>query len=306
MKMKAAAFAEFGTADVLRTTELDAPQAGPGQVRVNVKAAGVMPYDPAVRAGWTPAGYTMNFPEIPGNEFAGVIDEIGEGVTGFAVGDEVLGFSMLKCYAEYLAVGADQIVRKPAGMTWEAAGGFPGNAQGAALAMEVLAVGEGDTLLIHGASGGLGTLTIQLAKRLGAAAVIATASEPNHEYLRSLGAIPVAYGEGVVDRVRAAAPQGVDAALDLAGEEALRASVELVEDRKRIGTMVAYHLHEELGVQVVRGERTAERLAGMVERYDRGELTVHLREVYPLDRAADAHRDVESGHGRGKVVISIG
>lgn len=306
MKMKAAAFAEFGTADVLRPTELDAPEAGPGQVRVNVRVAGVMPYDPAVRGGWTPAGYTMTFPEIPGNEFAGVVDQVGEGVTGFTAGDEVLGFSMLKSYAEYVVVGADQIVRKPATMSWEVAGGFPGNAQGAALAMEVLAVGAGDTLLVHGASGGLGTLVVQLAKQLGAAAVVATASEPNHEYLRSLGAVPVTYGEGLVDRVRAVAPQGVDAALDLAGDEALRASVELVKDRNRIGTMVAYGIAGDLGVQIVRGERTAQRLAGMVERYERGELTVHLREVYPLERAADAHRDVESGHGRGKAVIRIG
>lgn len=303
--MKAMAFSTFGPPEVLRLTELVEPQAGAGEVRVRIKAAGVMPYDYGVRSGWTPAGYTMTFPEVPGNEFAGIIDQVGEGVTGFSVGDEVLGFNMLKCYAEYVAVKSDQIVIKPENMPWEVAGGFSGNGQGAHLALTALGSLEGDTVLIHGAAGGLGTFAIQLAKLWGAATVIGTASESNHDYLRSLGAIPVSYGEGLVDRVRAVAQGGVDAALDVAGPEALRASMELVKNKERIRTMVSFDLANELGIRPIIGTRTATRLAVLCDLYAKGKLHIHIRKVFPLDQAASAHREVESRHGRGKVVLTV-
>ncbi len=304
-RMKAAAFSAFGPPEVLRLTELEVPQAGLGEVRVRVKTAGVLPFDCRVRGGWTPPGLTLRFPEIPGNEFAGTIDQLGEGVEGFSVGDEVLGFTTLKCYAEYMTVSADQVVLKPEDMPWEVAGGFSGNGQGAHLALKALGVGEGDTVLIHGAAGGLGTFAVQLAKAWGAKTVIGTASESNHEYLRSLGAIPVCYGAGLADRVRAIAPAGVDAALDAAGPEALRASVELVKDKSRIRTMVSFELAAELGIPPVSGTRTAGRLAELVRLYAQGQLRIHIRRAYPLRQAADAHREVESGHGRGKVVLKI-
>lgn len=303
--MRAMAFSKFGPPEVLRLTELVEPQAGAGEVRVRIKAAGVMPFDYGVRSGWTPAGYTMTFPEIPGNEFAGIIDQVGEGVTGFSVGDEVLGFNMLKCYAEYVAVKSDQIVIKPENMPWEVAGGFSGNGQGAHLALTALGALEGDTVLIHGAAGGLGTFAIQLAKIWGAATVIGTASESNHDYLRSLGAIPVSYGEGLVDRVRAVAQGGVDAALDAAGPEALRASMELVKNKERIRTMVSFDLANELGIRPIIGTRTAARLAELCDIYAQGKLHIHIRKVFPLDQAASAHREVESRHGRGKVVLTV-
>ncbi len=299
------AFSTFGPPDVLRLTELEEPNAGPGEVRVRIKAAGVLPFDCKLRNGWTPHGLNLNFPVVPGNEFAGIIDQVGEGVNGFSVGHEVLGFTVLNCYAQYLVVRADQIVFKPKNMPWEVAGGFSGNGQGAHMAMKELGVGKGDTVLIHAAAGGLGTFAIQLSKAWGATTVIGTASKGNHDYLRSLGAIPVSYGEGLVDRVRAIAPDGVDAALDAAGPEALQASLELVKDKDRIRTMVSFELANKLGIRPISGTRSSARLNELVDLYTRGKLHIHIRKVFPLHQAADAHREVESGHGRGKVVLTV-
>jgi NADPH:quinone reductase-like Zn-dependent oxidoreductase len=303
--MKAAAFRSVGGPEVMEIMSFSDPQAGPGQVRVQVKTAGVQHYDCGVRSGWTPQGVAIQLPQIVGNEFAGIIDQVGEGVTGFHIGSEVLGFALLNCYAEYVVVGADQIVSKPRSMTWEEAGGLTGNGQGAYIAMKAIGVGPGDTVLIHGAAGSLGGFAVQLAKEWGAKAIIGTASESNHDYVRSLGAIPITYGEGLVERVRALAPNGVDAAFDTAGAEAVWASVELVQDRNRICTFVAYDLIEELGLRVIRGERSAARLAELVELHSKGKLHIHIRQTFPLDRADDAHRAIELRRGRGKIVLTI-
>lgn len=301
--MRAAGFSEPGGPEVLRLLEVATPEAGPGQVRVRVRAAGVQPYDCAFRAGWTPPGATGDLPRIPGNEFAGVIDQAGSGVD-LAVGTEVLGFGQLKAYAEYIVSPNDQVVAKPAGMPWEVAGGFSAGAQTAHIALETLTVGKGDTLVVHGAAGGVGTAAVQLAVDRGVT-VIGTASPANHDYVRSLGAIPVAYGEGLVDRIRQLAPDGVDAALDGAGGDALTASLALVADRGRILTLVEHAKAPEFGIQVTRNLRSAARLAELADLHTQGRLRIHVRATYPLVRAADAHRDVESRHGRGKVVLTI-
>ncbi|AZM94127.1 MULTISPECIES: NADP-dependent oxidoreductase [Streptomyces] len=303
--MRAAALSEFGTPEVLRETTVKDVQAGPGEVRVRVRAAGVLPFDVRVRGGWTPPFIKREFPMVLGNEFAGTIDQTGEGVTAFAEGDEVLGYSVLGAYAEYLVVPADQIVRKPAGMPWEVAAGFSGNGQGAHMALSTAGVNPGDTVLVNAAAGGFGTFAVQLAFAWGAARVIGTASERNHDHLRALGAIPVTYGEGLAERVRAIAPEGVDAAVDAAGPDAVRASVEVAKDRNRVVTMIADETAQELGLPPVAGARSAERLAKLVDLYVQGKVNIHIREAYPLARAAEAHRDVESGHGRGKVVLTV-
>lgn len=302
--MKAAVFSSFGPPEVLQLTVLDTPQAGPGEVRVRVKAAGVQPADCAVRSGWTPPGAKVELPQIPGNEFAGVIDQVGEGVADFSIGSEVLGFRMLGCYAEYIVVSANQIVPKPQDMPWEAAGVMSASGQTAHTALEELGVSKGDTVLIHAAAGGVGTAAVQLARELGAT-VIGTASERNHDYLRSLGAIPVTYGDGLVERVRALAPNGIDAAFDAAGGDALHASVDLVKDKNRIGTIVAFDLVEQLGVRWIRSKRSASRLADLVDLFSQGKLDIHIRKTFPLSQAAEAHREIENGHGRGKVVLMI-
>ncbi|MDG5808637.1 NADP-dependent oxidoreductase [Streptomyces ossamyceticus] len=248
--MKAAVFHQPGGPEVLVTAEVATPEPASGQIRVRVRAAGVQAYDAAVRGGWSPPGQTIVRPQIVGNDFSGTVDALGEDVTGFSVGDDVLGWALLSCYAEYLVVSVDQVVTKPAGMSWEAAGAFSASAQTAHTALEALEVGANDTFLVHAAAGGVGTVAVQLAKLRGAT-VIGTASERNHGYLRELDAIPVVYGEGLVDRVRELAPQGVTVTLDAIGGSALDDSVELVKNRNRIATLVDFGRTEELGVRAV-------------------------------------------------------
>ncbi|MER7006458.1 NADP-dependent oxidoreductase [Dactylosporangium sp. NPDC000555] len=299
--MRAAAFAEPGPPDVLRTLDLPKPQAGPGQVRVRVMAAGVQPFDASLRRGWVPPYAPVTLPQIPGNEFAGVVDQ---GTPEIPVGSEVLGFSVFNAYAEYIVVAADQVALKPPGVSWEVAGGFTAGWQTARLALSAIGVGPGDTVLINAAAGSTGTAGVQFARLLGAS-VIGTASESNQDYVRSLGAIPVVYGKGLAARVRALAPQGVTAAIDGAGGEALETSLELVADRKRIITLVAHDRIEELGLGSIQGRRSAEALSELIALYAAGETTWHVRRVYPLSEAAEAHREIETGHGRGKIVLSI-
>ncbi|MFJ9409515.1 NADP-dependent oxidoreductase [Streptomyces sp. NPDC101393] len=303
--MKAATLSSFGTPDVLQVQERETPHAGPGEVRVRVKVAGVQPFDAAIRRGWAPPFLAVQPPAVPGNEFAGIVDQLGDRVTGVEIGTEVIGFSTLNAYAEYVVVPADQIVAKPAGMPWEVAGGFSGNGQGAHLALQAMGVGRGDTVLINAAAGALGSFAVQLAQRWGAARVIGTASPANHDYLRSLGAVPVEYGEGLVERVRAVAPDGVHAALDAAGPDALRACAELVKDRSRIRTMLSFEEAKELGIPLFGPGRSAARLQSLVDLYNEGGIGVHIRAAHPLAEAAEAHRAVELGHGRGKIVILV-
>lgn len=303
--MRAAAFSSFGAPEVLETVSVPTPQAGPGEVRVRVRAAGVQPIDCAVRSGRRAPGFTIEFPHITGGEFAGVVDQVGDEVTGVEVGAEVLGFRTQFTYAEYVVVPSDQVVAKPVSMPWEVAGGLSGAGQAAHTAVEALRVGEGDTFLVNGAAGGVGTVAVQVARYLGAT-VIGTASEANHDYLRALGATPVTYGDGLVDRVRELAPYGVDAALDAASADGLRAAVELVKDKDRVGTITSVEAYEQLGARWIGSQRSANRLDALVSLYVQGTLNIHVRATYTLEEAAQAHRDVEAGHGRGKVVLLVG
>ncbi|MEU6716855.1 NADP-dependent oxidoreductase [Nonomuraea sp. NPDC046802] len=303
--MRAAACAEPGGPEVLKVMELPAPQAGQGQVRVRVRAAGVQPFDTAVRAGWLPPYLgEVPWPRIPGNEFAGVVDQVGAGVSGVSVGDEVLGFTALFAYAEYVVVPAANVTAKPAGVPWEVAGGLTAGVQTAELAIDGIGLAPGETLLVHAAAGSVGTAAVQIARRRGAT-VIGTAREANHDYLRALGAIPVAYGDGLADRVRDLAPAGVDAALDGAGGHALEVSMELISNRGRIATLVEHDKAAELGVRLVRGDRSAERLGRYAALVAEGTFKFPVRRTYRLEEAADAHREIETGHGQGKVVITI-
>lgn len=200
---------------------------------------------------------------------------------------------------------AGDVVAKPAEMPWDVAGGLSGAGQAAHTAVEALDIREGDTLLVHAAAGGVGTVAVQIARHRGATVIGAAAGEANHAYLREFGALPVTYGAGLVERVRALAPQGVDAALDAAGEDGLRASVELVKGKNRIGTITSPALCKELGVRWLGSRRSAARLAGLVSLYVQGGLHMHVRSTYAPVEAARAYKDVESGHGRGKVVLLV-
>jgi NADPH:quinone reductase-like Zn-dependent oxidoreductase len=301
--MLAMALNEPGPPEVLQPQEVPAPEPRAGEVRVEVRAAGTQPVDTMVRREGYTLGTEASFPLIPGNEFAGVVERVGDGVEGFEPGDEVIGFRVLRCYAELAVTSAEQVVPKPPGMPWSQAGSLSSSGQTAHRALERLGLGADQTILIHAAAGGVGTMAVQIARDRGAT-VIGTASEGNHDYLRALGAIPVAYGNGLVDRVRAVAPQGVDIALDAVGGEAIDASLELVPDRRKVATLVDFQRTAELGLLDLGGDRSAARLQDLLAMWERGALRVNATE-YPLREAAEVHRLIETGHVRGKIALVL-
>lgn len=300
--MEAAVFDRFGPPDVLRLAELPDPEPGPGQVRVRVHAAGVQPFDVGVRRGRF-APVPVRFPQQVGQEYSGVVGKLGEGVTGtgVAVGSAVLGSTMMNGHATHVVVDAAEVVPKPPELDFATAAALVSAAQTASGALRELAVGEGDVLLVHAAAGSVGTLATQLARRAGAS-VIGTASEANHAYLRELGAVPVAYGPGLVAAVRAIGP--VTVALDAAGGDSIAQSVALGIARDRIGTIVDDKAAAEHGTRVVRPARSPVRLAEVVGLAARGLVRMPVR-AYPLAEVARAHAAVESRHGRGKVVLIV-
>jgi len=214
--MKAVTFAEYGGPDVLRVADVEEPHPGPGQVRVAVRASSVNPIDWKARSGMLRDVMAVSFPVIDGREAAGVVDEVGTDVSGVAVGDEVFGFAVGGSAAEHAVL--DDFARKPPGLSWEAAAALPVAVETSVRVFTVLGgVGEGQTLVVNGAAGGVGVAAVQLARARGAR-VIGTAGEANHDFLRSLGAEPTTYCDGMVDRIRALAPEGVDLAVDTAGK----------------------------------------------------------------------------------------
>jgi enoyl reductase len=291
-------FDEYGPPSVLHVVQVPVPAPTQGQLLVRVKAAGVQPADSLFRRGAMQAFAPASFPQRLGNEFAGVV-EVGD--SQWSVGDEVLGWAERACYAEHLVVSADQVVAKPASMSWASAGALSASGQTAATVLDDLAVGPGDVLLVHAAAGGVGTIAVQLARSRGAI-VIGTASPANHDYLRSLGAVPVPYGDGLLAAVGAAAPDGVSAALDLIGTpEALEVSLALTQ---RVGTLVSSAAAGELGVPRLSTRRSVQQLGRLAAMHDAGELTVTVAGSYPLVEAWRAHERIELGHVQGKLVVT--
>ena len=299
----------YGGPEVLALQDIELPAPGDGQVLVDVRAAGTNPIDWKLYSGEMgddPAA----LPRPVGLEVAGVVVEAAPGATGYTgaltVGDEVIVTGINDGYAERVLAKAADVGRKPASLSFEQAAGLLLTGGTAWHLLTNTRVGTGDTVLIHGASGGVGLMAVQLAVARGAT-VIATASPARHDQLRALGAEPVAYGDGLADRV--AAIGTVDAALDLVGtEEALVTSVELVADRGRIATIAGFAKAPELGIAILteadggQAIRDASRpeLIALVEA---GKLEVTVDRTYPLEEAADAHRYLQAGHARGKVVL---
>ncbi|MEV1146762.1 NADP-dependent oxidoreductase [Micromonospora sp. NPDC049799] len=308
--MKAIAIDEYGSAGLLTLRELPDPPVGPDTVLVRVRAAGVNPVDWKVREGHLAGAFPSHFPLVPGWDVAGVVAAAGPAVTGFAVGDEVIGYCRRDhiqhgTYAELVPAPERTLADKPVQASWAEVAGLPLAGLTAYQALQLARTGGGDTVLVHGASGGVGHLAVQIARALGADRVIGTASPSHHDFVRSLGAEPVTYGDGLADRVRALAPDGVDVALDLFGGEALDASVELLARPARlISTADPEHVARLGGSYLFVKPSTADLtvLAGLV---DAGRLTVHVERTFPLAQAADAHRLVEAGHVRGKVVLEV-
>jgi NADPH:quinone reductase-like Zn-dependent oxidoreductase len=296
----AVVYTETGPAEVLHVTEVDPPSPADGQVRLAVRAAGVNPIDWKIRSG---AFGAVDLPKIPGTDVAGVVDRVGPGATGVAEGDEVFGFAAGGAYTTTAV--ASTVVAKPSGMSWEVAAALPVAAATAQRVLDELEVAAGDTLLIHGAAGSVGGIAVQFAVARGAT-VVGTASEAQHEYLRELGATPTVYGDGLVERVRALAPDGVDAVLDVAGKGALPASIELRGGSTDRIVTIADPDAAQHGVRHSSGGGGGRSLDGLreaVRLFEAGTLVVPIRATYRFGQAAAAHRASEEGHGRGKIVL---
>jgi NADPH:quinone reductase-like Zn-dependent oxidoreductase len=299
--MKAVTFAEYGGPEVLQVTEVAEPEPGPGQIRIAVRAAGVNPFDWKVRSGAMREFMPVKFPVVDGREAAGVVDVVGPEVDGVSVGDEVFGFASGGAAAEKAVLSA--WAAKPAGVSFEEVAGLPVAVETSVRVFNLLGgVGSGDTIVIDGAAGGVGAIAVQLARARGAR-VIGTASERNHEYLRSLGAEPVVYGSGLVERVRALAPDGVDYGFDIAGKGGVDALISLTGDPGRVASIADFGAAEK-GVKVTSGGAPpGPALAEASARLADGTLAPPTTESFPFSRAGDAHRASEGGHVRGKLVL---
>ena len=307
--MQAIALDEFGCPDVMRLRELPDPKLSPDAVLVRVRAAGVNPVDAYIRAGYLEGAFPTHVPLIPGWDVAGVVEQVGPSVTELSVGEEVFGYVRKDhvqngTYAELVAAPIRTVARKPESLSMSEAAGVPLAGLTALQALRRVGVGAGDTVLVHAASGGVGSFAVQIAVALGAR-VVGTASEANHDYLRELGAEPVLYGEGLAERVREVAGGKVDAVVDLAGAEAIAASVELVGDPARIASVVDAQAVLAAGGQYVFVRPDRDDLAELARLADDGKLSVHLSTTLPLAQAPEAHRLIESKHSRGKIVLTV-
>lgn len=303
--MRAVVFDRFGPVDVLREARVETPAPGPGQVRVRVRAAGVNPLDGKIRSGAMEALFPTPLPAIPGIELAGVVDAVGADVAGLAPGDEVLGWSATGAYADYALAAATALAPKPAALDWAHAAALPVASETAERVLDELGVSAGETLLIHGAGGAVGTLAVQLAAARGAR-VIGTAGPGNQDHLASLGATPLVYGAHLVERVRAFAPDGVDAVFDVAGKGALEDSIVRGSTTDRIVTIADLRARE-LGVAFSAGppRPTAAGLGELARQAATGHLVTTVGAAYPLAEAAEAQRVSDSGHSRGKLVLTV-
>ncbi|HEY5142909.1 MAG TPA: NADP-dependent oxidoreductase [Solirubrobacteraceae bacterium] len=303
--MNAVVFTEYGDPEVLHVGAVGEPHPGPGQVRIAVRAAGVNPIDWKARSGMLREMMPLTFPVIDGREASGVVDEVGPGVTDAAIGDELFGFAVGGAAAEYAVL--DEFAHKPAGLSWEEAAGLPIAVETSVRVFNVLGgLGPGQTIVINGAAGGVGTAAVQLAVARGAR-VIGTASEGNHEFLRSLGAEPTTYGAGMVERVRALAPDGVDLAFDTAGQGGVPDLITLTGDPARVATIADFGAAA-LGVKVTGGGegRATEALGEAAELIEAGRLHLPVAQAFTFAQAAEAHRVSQGGHVRGKLILVPG
>lgn len=307
--MLAALVRAYGGPDVVEVGEVDEPLLGPDSVLVEVAAAGVNPVDWKVVAGNLKGRFPSHLPLIPGWDVAGTVKAVGPAVTGTRVGDRVAAYARKDhiqngTYAELVAVHRRAYAPVPDGVELTVAGALPLAGLTAEQLLDAAQVGHGDTVLVHAASGGVGSFAVQLAALRGAR-VIGTASEANHGYLRELGAEPVAYGEALVERVRAVSPGGVDVVIDLVGGETLAATPELLADGGRVASSMDPAAVHDLGGTYVFVNPDAAMLGRLLELVAQGRLRVEIDRTFPLVRAADALAASKDGHVRGKVVITV-
>ncbi|WP_405946060.1 NADP-dependent oxidoreductase [Streptomyces prunicolor] len=304
---KAYVFTRYGGPETEALVEVDRPGPGPGEVLVAVTAAGVNPVDWKVRTGYRRPGETdsRTFPAVFGQEASGVVREIGAGVDGFAVGDEVFGSTVAGGYAEYALLPVTVAAHKPAELSFQDAATLPVAAATAYDGIHQLDLPAGATVLITGAGGGVGSAALQIARALGLRAV-GVASEGKKDLVESLGARHVPSGPDLATRVRAAAPDGVDGVYDLVGGEVLAEAAGLLTDRTKLVTAGAPAPEvEKLGGARVERARNAAVLDAVAQLVVDGKLDPHVTRAFPLDRAGEALRTVEDGHARGKIVIEV-
>jgi NADPH:quinone reductase-like Zn-dependent oxidoreductase len=303
--MRAVRFDRYGGVDVLEVREVEDPVAAPGRVVVAVRAAGINPGEISIREGWLHERWPATFPSGEGTDFAGVVRTAGDGVTAFAPGDEVLGWTEERAsHAELVAAPADQLAAKPPSVPWEVAGSL--FVVGMAGYASVQAVGPrpGDTVVVSAAAGGVGSVAVQLARRSGAT-VIGLAGGRNHDWLRAHDVIPVAYGDGQADRVRTAAGGRIDAFVDTFGGGYVDLAIDLGVPPRRINTIIDYAAAERHGVNF-RGTHaiaTAPLLAELAAMVADGALEIPIARTYPLDRVRDAYAELAARHTRGKIVL---
>ena len=299
--MRAVTFDEYGDAGVLHVAEVPEPHAGPGQVRIKVKAASVNPVDWKFRAGYMAQMMPLEFPSIPGRDGSGVIDEIGDGVTGVSIGDAVFGSAVGGSTAEYAVLAAWG--RIPSTWSFNEAAGAGVASSTSVRSLDQLGVEPGKTILIEGAAGGVGVVASQIAIGRGLT-VIGTASEGNHEFLRSLGVIPTTYGEGLADRVAALAPQGIDYVIDMVGSGSIGDLVTLVDDPNDVIT-IADPNPAAVGARRTGNEgdlfATYAEVAALAEQ---GKAIIPIQQTFTFDQAVQAHELSQSGHVRGKLIIT--
>ncbi|RZU11754.1 NADP-dependent oxidoreductase [Streptomyces sp. BK239] len=307
--MKGITYNRYGGPEVLEYGEVRDPKVGPDSVLVKVRAAAVNPVDWKCREGYLDGILDAVFPVVPGWDVAGVVVQPGAAVTEFAVGDEVIGyvredFLSRGTFAEYVAAPVRTLARKPRNLTWEEAAGLPLVGLTAYQVLtKALEVKRGDTVLVHAAAGGVGSVAVQIARHLGAR-VIGTASETNHDFVRSLGGEPVSYGEGMAERVRGLAPEGVDAAFDTIGGDTLKTSANLLAPDGRLASIADGDVAE-YGGHYCFVRPDTEDLTRLAELAEQGVVSVHVSETFPLERAEEAHRRNQEGRTRGKIVVTV-
>lgn len=303
---RAVRFDHYGDRDVLYIADVEIPVPSAGEVVVAVRAAALNPGEAAIRAGALEQRFPATFPSGEGSDLAGVVSAVGEGVSEFTVGDEVLGWSERRSsQAEYVAVPVTQLIRKPPGLSWEVAGSLYVVGCTAFVAVRAVDVSPGDTVAVSAAAGGVGTVVVQLLRTRGAS-VLGIASEPNHEWLVAHGVIPVAYGEGLADRLRAAAPKGrIDAFIDLFGPDYVQLAVDLGIARDRVETIISFEKAYELGTKAQGSAdgSTTEVLSAMAELVASGDIEIPIAATYPLEKVREAYAELEKRHTRGKIVL---
>lgn len=304
--MQAVQFDHYGDASVLEIREVADPVAAPGGVVVRVRAAGINPGEIAIREGVFHDRWPATFPSGQGSDFAGTVEAVGEGVTAWSVGDEVFGWSDERSsHAELVAVPTDQIVAKPAALSWEVAGGLYVAPTAGWASVEAVKPQAGETVVVSGAAGGAGGFAAQVAVHRGAR-VIGLASERNHDWLRSRGIEPIQYGDGQADRIRAAAPDGVDAFIDTFGQGYADLAIELGVAPSRINTIIDFPAVERLGIHadgnasITDGAAALREIAALVVS---GAVELPIARAYPLAQVQDAYAQLAERHTRGKIVL---